>query len=81
MGPTHRLTGDDVLELTADPETYLRSRARRDGQTAEGGPCYRTRVVADDHELAAIEKETLLAYGPDREHLRQHSLIPENVER
>ena len=79
---THRLTGDYVLELTAEPETVLAftRAARRYGETEEDGPWYRARIVAGDHELAAYEKETLLVYGPDGELLRQHSLIPGGVE-
>ena len=79
---THRLTGDYVLEVTADPETVLAftRAARRYGEAAEGGPKYRARVVAGREVLAVFEKETLLVYGPDGELLRRHSLIPGGVE-
>lgn len=79
---THRLTGDYILELTADPETVLTftRAARRYGKLNEDGPWYRVRVLTRDEVLAAFEKETLLFYGPDGELLRQHSLIPGGVE-
>lgn len=79
---THRLTGDYILELTADPETVLTfSRAaRRYGELNERGPWYRVRLLAGDEVLLALGKETLLVYGPDGELLRQHSLIPGGVE-
>ena len=79
---THRLTGDYILELAAEPETVLTftRAARRYGQVTEDGSRYRARIVAGDNELAAFEKGTLLIYGPDGELLRQHSLIPGGVE-
>jgi hypothetical protein len=79
---SHRLTGDYILELTADPEPVLAftRAARRYGETADDGPKYRARIVARDEELAVFEKDTLLVYGPDGELLRQHSLIPGGVE-
>lgn len=79
---THRLTGDYILELTADPETVLTftRAARQYGELTEGGPWYRARVLAGNEVVAAFEKETLLVYGPDGELLRQHSLIPGGVE-
>ena len=79
---TYRLTGDYILEVTADPETVLAftKAARRYGESADGGPKYRARLVAGGEELAVFEKETLLVYGPDGELLRQHSLIPGGVE-
>ena len=54
---THRLTGDYILELTAEPEevlTFTRA-ARRYGETEEVGPWYRARVVAGGEELANVE--------------------------
>ncbi|MFB6352971.1 MAG: DUF5793 family protein [Halobacteriales archaeon] len=79
---SHRLTGDYILELNADPETVLAftRAARRYGELFEEGPKYRARIVAGGEELAAYDKETLLVYGPDGELLRQHSLIPGGVE-
>jgi hypothetical protein len=79
---TRRLTGDYVLELTAEPETVLTftRAARRYGEANEDGPWYRTRILAGEDVVADYEKETLLVYGPDGELLRQHSLIPGGVE-
>lgn len=79
---SHRLTGDYILELSADPETVLAftRAARRYADADDAGPKYRARIVARDEELAALEKDTLLVYGPDGELLRQHSLIPGGVE-
>lgn len=79
---THRLTGDYILELTADPERVLAftRAARRYGETTDDGPEFRARLTARGEELAVFEKDTLLVYGPDGELLRQHSLIPSGVE-
>jgi len=79
---THRLTGDYVLELTADPETVLAftRAARRYGEVAEEGPWYQIRLLVGNDVITEYEKETLLVYGPDGELLRQHSLIPGGVE-
>ena len=82
VGLAHRLTGDYVLEASTSPEVVLgfSRAARRYGETADDGPRFRVRVVAEDEALASFEKDTLLVYGPDGELLRQHSLIPSGVE-
>lgn len=79
---SHGLTGDHILEVTADPETILTftRAARRFSEATSQGPKYRIRVAATAETLAELEKETLLVYGPDGELLRQHSLIPGGVE-
>lgn len=79
---TRRLTGDYIVEVSADPETLLAfaRAARRYGESTGGSPKYRIRLLVEGDELTVFEKDTLLVYGPDGELLQQHSIIPGGVE-
>lgn len=79
---TNRITGEYVFELNIGVGEILTfiTAARRYGERTEDTARYCARMTADDEEIVAYEKRTLLVYGSDGELLRQHSLIPSGVE-
>lgn len=79
---TNRITGDFVCELNVDAEDVFAfiTAARRYGEQTDEDARYQAIIRIDDTPIVTYDKETLLVYSEEGELLRQHSLIPSNVE-
>ena len=80
---TTRITGDFILECNADAGAIrqLVEAARAYGNTANADDGrFAVTVYSNGREALAHEKSTFLVYDTDGDLLRQHSLIPSNVE-
>lgn len=79
---TNRVTGEFILEMNAaadDVFEFLHA-ARTYGKESEAPERYRIVVTIDDEEVATYDKTTFLVYDDEGGLLREHSLIPNNVE-
>ncbi|MFB6300956.1 MAG: DUF5793 family protein [Halobacteriales archaeon] len=79
---TNRITGDFVCELNVDAEDIFAfiTAARRYGEQTDDDVRYQAIIQIDGDSIVTYNKQTLLVYSEDGELLRQHSLIPGNVE-
>lgn len=79
---TNRVTGEFILELNADAADVLAFvRAARDyGTESDDDDRYRIELSVDGDRVATYDKTTFLVYDEEGDLLREHSLIPNNVE-
>lgn len=79
---TNRVTGEFILELNADAEDVLEfvRAARAHGKESGDADRYRIEISLDGDPVASYDKGTFLIYDDEGGLLREHSLIPNNVE-
>ncbi|WP_135302691.1 DUF5793 family protein [Haloarcula amylovorans] len=75
---TNRLTGEFVLEVSADTDDMTALVTTAEGREDDGQ--YEVRLTDSDGKSLVYEKRTLLVYDHDGSLLRQRSLIPGGVE-
>ena len=76
---TNRITGEYLLEFSADADDVMDLvQAAREGSEEEAS--YRIRINREDGQPIVYSLDSMLAYDPDGNLLRQDSLIPSGVE-
>lgn len=84
LGVTNRLTGEFILEMYADASDVLgfikSARAAGNESGSDDGERYRIEISLDGDHVATYDKGTFLVYDDEGGLLREHSLIPNNVE-
>lgn len=78
----NRITGEFILEVNADIENVLSfvRAARAYGAESGNSARYRVELTIDGEHVISYDKYTFLVYDEEGGLLREHSLIPNNVE-